>query len=109
LRRVCGILICDRGVLDFMVWVVVTLDRPGFLLSVYGRFLLRVALTERPVYLYADVDTLVRRADVPRGFILRELVVYSVLAKYLAMCSIDTSRLKPLEVTLNVLGCLGKR
>jgi len=54
-----------------------------------GRFLLRLASRERIVYLYADVDVLVRRADASRGFATRELAVYNALAKYYATCSIE--------------------
>jgi len=109
LRRFYRFLVCDRGFLDFIVWVVTTLDHPSFLGSTYGRFLLRLARREGPVYLYADLDVLGRRADVPREFIARELAVYGVLAKYTAKCSIDTGKWGPSRVVAEVLKCLGKR
>jgi len=103
---VCRFLACDRGFLDFIVWVVVTLDYPGFLRGVYGGFLLRLAARERPVYLYADPDVLVRRADVPREFIVKELAVYNVLARYVSSCSIDTGAKSLQETLRDVLKCL---
>jgi hypothetical protein len=109
LRRFCNILICDRGFMDFIVWAVATLRYPGFLKTVYGRFLLRLTSGERPIHLYADLETLTVRADVRREFLVRELAVYSVLARYFAKCSIDTSRNKPVSVVAEILKCLEKQ
>jgi len=109
LRLFCDILVCDRGFMDFIVWVVITLDHPSFLSSIYGRFLLRLATLEDPIYLYADLEILSRRADVSREFIVRELAVYSVLARYVAKCSIDTGRNRPVRVAAEVLKCLEKQ
>jgi len=102
-------LICDRGFLDFIVWVIVTLGYPAFLRNIYGRFLLRLAVRERPIYLYGDLDVLAVRADVPRWFIVRELAVYNVLSKYVSLCSVNTGDRKPLEVLEGVLKCLGNQ
>jgi len=109
LRRMCYFLICDRGFLDFIVWVIVTLGYPAFLCSIYGRFLLRLAVRERPIYLYGDLDVLVVRADVPRWFIARELAVYNVLSRYVSLCSVNTGDRRPLEVLEGVLKCLGNQ
>jgi hypothetical protein len=109
LRLFCDYLVCDRGFMDFIVWVVITLDHPSFPSSIYGRFLLRLATLEDPIYLYADIDTLALRADVRREFIVRELAVYGVLAKYFAKCSIDTGRGRPVRVASEVLKCLEKQ
>ena len=105
-KRVCRFLICDRGFLDFIVWVVVTLNYPGLLRGLYGGFLLRLAARERPIYLYAEPGVLAKRADVPREFIVRELAVYNVLAKYVSSCSIDTGAKSPWETLRDVLKCL---
>ena len=109
LKRMCRFLVCDRGFLDFIAWVIVTLNYPKFLHGIYGGFLLRLAMKEKPIYLYADLDVLARRADVPREFIARELAVYNVLAKYVPMCSIDTGVRSPLEALKGVLECLENR
>jgi len=106
LKRICRFLICDRGILDFVAWVIVTLNYPGLLRGVYGGFLLRLAMKEKPIYLYADLDVLAKRADVRREFIAKELAVYNVLAKYISRCNIDTGSAEPLEVLKRVLGCL---
>jgi len=107
LRGLCGFLLCDRGFLDFIVWIVVTLGYPGFLGTIYGRFLLGLASKEGPIYLYADLEVLARRADAPRSFIAKELVAYNVLAKHIARCRINTGVQGPREVLKGVLKCLG--
>jgi thymidylate kinase len=109
LVRVCKVVICDRGLLDFVVWLVATLGAPWILNTLIGKFLLALVSRESIVYLYADVDTLAGRADVPREFVVRELAVYSVLARYFARCSIDTDRNKPNKVMAEVLRCLEKQ
>jgi len=106
LRRLCRFLLCDRGFLDFIVWIIVTLGYPAFLDTIYGRFLLRLASREGPIYLYADLEVLARRADVPRSFIAKELAVYSILAKYVTRCRINTGTQGPREVLKGVLKCL---
>jgi len=92
--------------LDFVVWVVATLDYPRFISSLYGRFLLRLALREGAVYLYADRDVLVKRADVPAGFVTRECAVYGVLAKYFAKCWVNTGAVGPAGAAARVLKCV---
>jgi len=108
LRRLCAFLVCDRGSLDFLVWLVSTLGSASLLRGVCGGFLLRLARKEGPVYLYADLDTLAGRADVPRSFLVRELAAYSVLAGCVARCSIDTGANGPLDVARGVLECLSR-
>jgi len=115
--HICGVLLkqfykfldCDRGFLDFVAWVIVTLNHLSFLNSAYGKFLLKLAFREEPIYLYADLEALGKRADVPRGFAVRELAVYSVLAGYFARCSIDTGRIRPVRVVAEVLRCLERQ
>lgn len=108
LRRLCHFLVCDRGSLDFLVWLVSTLNFPSLLRGVCGGFLLRLARREGPVYLYADLHALAGRADVPPLFLARELAAYKVLAGYVARCSIDTGVNGPLDVARGVLECLSR-
>ncbi|ADG90842.1 hypothetical protein Tagg_0568 [Thermosphaera aggregans DSM 11486] len=95
--------------LDFVVWLIATLDAPWILNTLIGRFLIRLVSRGNIVYLYADVDTLARRADVAREFIVRELAIYNILARYFAKCSIDTGRSEPVRVVAEVIRCLEKR
>jgi hypothetical protein len=109
LGRICRVVVCDRGLLDFIVWLIVTLDAPWILNTLIGRFLIRLVSRGDIVYLYADVDTLVKRADVPREFIVKELAIYNILARYFAKCSIETGRSEPVRVVAEVIRCLEKR
>jgi len=109
LKKICKVAVCDRGLLDFVVWLVVTLDAPWILNTLIGRFLLGLVSRENVVYLYADANTLARRADVSKQFIVRELATYNVLVKYFARCSIDTGRNEPVRVVAEVIRCLEKQ
>jgi len=106
LSKLYRFLICDRGVIDFVVWIITTLNYPSFLSSLYGRFLVILASKENVVYLYADKHVLAKRADVPEEFVYKEFVVYDVLMRYLARCSIDTGKYRPIEAVVRVLKCL---
>lgn len=99
-------LISDRGITDFIVWIIMTLNYPSFLSSLYGRFLIRLAKGENIIYLYADRHVLTERADVPEEFVYRELAIYEVLTRYLAKCSVDTGRYRPVKAAARVLRCL---
>ena len=109
LGRVCRVVVCDRGLLDFLVWLAATLGAPWILKTLIGRFLLALVSRENIVYLYADADTLAGRADVPKEFVVRELTVYNTLAKYFAKCSIDTGRNGPVRVVAEVIRCIERR
>jgi len=52
------------------------------------------------------LETLVKRADVPREFLVKELTIYSVLATYIARCDIDTGAKSAWDALRDVLKCL---
>ncbi|MEM1704016.1 MAG: hypothetical protein QXQ31_08175 [Zestosphaera sp.] len=110
LRRLLSLLhpvIGDRGLVDFIVWIIVTLDYPKFLSSLIGSFLARLAAKEKNVYVKADLATLSRRViDIPLSFLAKEIACYSVLAKYYASHTIDTTSRTPKESLGELLKCL---
>ncbi|MEM2288953.1 MAG: hypothetical protein QW503_07715, partial [Sulfolobales archaeon] len=110
LRRFLSLLqpvIGDRGLLDFVVWIIVTLDYPRFLSSFTGRFLARLAVKEKKVYVKADPATLRRRvADIPPSFLAKEIACYNILAKYYANLIIDTTDRTPKESLRELLRCV---
>lgn len=106
LKHTCFV-IGDRGVIDFIVWVIATLREPHLISSLFSRFLLALSTGENTVYLYADPQILTGRADTPEKFILRELAIYNTLSKYFTKLSIDTSRHSPSETAARVLKWLG--
>lgn len=94
----------DRGVLDFIVWIIVTLNHPKFLTSLLGKFLARLASTNVAVYVTADHAVLLKRApNTPSIFLFKELVCYNILAKYYASNVIDTTDKKPREAFSELL------
>ena len=99
-------LVCDGGVIDFVVWIITTINYPSFPSSLYGRFLIMLALKENIVHLYADKRVLAERADVPEEFVYRKLTAYGVLMRHLARYSIDICRYRPIEAVVSVLRCL---
>jgi len=101
------LVIGDRGLLDFIVWIIVTLDYPGFLGSFTGRFIARLAVKEKSIYVKADLVTLRKRVvDIPSPFLVKEIACYNVLAKYYAKCTIDTTSRTPLESLGELVECL---
>jgi len=64
-------LICDRGMVDLIVWVILTLNYPNFIRDLYGKFLLGLALRENVVYLCAYCQVSAKRSDIPEGFYVR--------------------------------------
>jgi len=106
-KLISDVVLCDRGVLDFLVWVMATLRYGKFLNSVLGRFLFALSLKELPIVLTASFSVLSSRADVPREFLAREYMYYSVLQKYLARLVIDSSKDSPARVVARVLKSYG--
>ena len=105
--QVYDVLVCDRCVLDFVVWVVVTLRYPGFVSTVPGRFLLALSGAEFSLYLYVPLWVLAGRSDVGLDFLAREYAVYSVLTRYFQpRCIVDTGSKRPVESLVEVLACL---
>ncbi|PNV80550.1 MAG: hypothetical protein C0179_05480 [Fervidicoccus sp.] len=106
-RLVSDYLVCDRGALDFAIWVSATLNYPEYLRSLLGKFSLSLASREKPILLTAPPDILMARSKTPRAFLYREHVLYEILGKYFSRCVIDTSELSPIEVVARVLKCVG--
>ena len=97
----------DRGLVDFMVWIIVTLDHLKFLSSILGGFLARLAAKEENVYVKADLAVLRKRtASVTYSFLVKEVACYNVLAKYYASHTIDTTSKTPKESLGELLKCL---
>lgn len=93
----------DRGILDFIVWIIVTLDYAKFLTSPLGVFLARLASIEMAIHVTANPIVLGKRAsNIPRSFLMKELACYNILAKYYATYTIDTTSKTPKE-SLNEL------
>lgn len=103
LSSVCNVVLGDRGVIDFIVWLIATLNDVHITSSIYGRFLLRLASIEKNIYLHASIQTLIKRADMPPEFVRKQVAIYRVLSKYFAKYDIDTGEHNPAQATARVL------
>ncbi len=100
-----GVVVSDRFLPDFVVWVSLTSRNPRFLSSPLATLLL--GATRRlgcGVYVTADVDTLcARRSDMPCGFTVLEKRIYDAIAAHLSTPIVDTSHSSVTESFREVL------
>lgn len=89
------IVIAERGLIDFLIWLIVMLKRPEVLSSIVGRIIISLAfhLCNVIVYIRADLNVLLNRR---KGYPEEELIpiylyVYDKLAKVLKVPIVDTS------------------
>lgn len=85
----------ERSLLDFLVWLIVTLRDPCIPRSLPGKAILSIAysLSDNPIYIYADLQTLLarRRGSVETPLIPVQLRVYGKLAETLRTPALNTS------------------
>ncbi|MGB9831122.1 MAG: hypothetical protein ACPLSP_03505 [Fervidicoccus fontis] len=98
------LVIAERYVPDFVVWVVVTTDDSSYLSSIVARFLLALTLRTRiRIYVRADLQKLLeRRSDMDPYFIKKEFVIYERLAKSMGSFVLDTTS-KSVDESLRVI------
>jgi len=107
-RMIYDIIIAERGVLDFAVWVL-TGVRPR-MSSPFTRVLLNVALSLalrfKTIYITAKKEVLLERKQLERSLINNMHCIYELLAERLRLVRIDTSNLQPLEAFRELLKVL---
>ncbi len=98
------IVIAERYVPDFIVWVTLTTDDPQYYNSFVSRFLSALALNSKArVYVTAEYRELIkRRADIDFLFLQRQLTLYEKLAKILNAFTLDTTN-KSVEESSEIL------
>jgi thymidylate kinase len=98
------IVIAERYIPDFLVWIVITTDDPSYLSSLDARFLLALALrVKAKVYIKADLQKLIeRRMDMNPSFIMKQLILYEKLAEGMNSLTLDTTD-KSVEESVNSL------
>lgn len=105
------VVIAERGLVDFLVWLVVTLRWAGVLKSFVGRVVL--SLSRRVcgclVYVRASVDVLLeRRRGYPEAWSIPvQLAIYDRIAAVLGVPVIDTSKSTPAESVRKLIEILG--
>lgn len=101
------IVIGDRGILDFIVWLIATLDYPDFLETIIGEFLIRWVRKETIICITASPRVInIRARGLPKGFLSRELACYRVLSRYYAKCVVDTTNKTQIETLGDLIKCI---
>jgi energy-coupling factor transporter ATP-binding protein EcfA2 len=104
------IVIAERYIPDFLVWVAVTTNDPSYLNSFSARFLLALTLKARiRIYVKADIRKLIdRRGEIDPSFIKKEFTLYEKLAKNIGSFTLDTTNKSVDESLNNLLAFLDK-
>jgi len=104
------IVIAERYIPDFLVWVVITTDDPSYLSSISARFLLALALRAKAkIYVKAKLQKLIeRRMDMDPSFIMKQLILYEKLAESMNSLILDTTNRSVDESMNSLLAFLDK-
>ncbi len=101
----------ERSLIDFLVWLVLTLRWCGAVRSFVTRAVLSLnnSLCDRVIYVRADEDVLLsrRRGSAEESLIPLELRIYDAIAKWLGTPCIDTSRRSIDECVAKILELVG--
>ena len=90
--RMGYLVIGERSYPDFITWLIMTLRNPKCIRYIGVKFLISQALKARHiVYIYANLNELVRRRPYESRYISLELAIYNILFRYLDTFKIDTS------------------
>jgi len=109
-RMVYDVIIAERGVLDFAVWVL-TGVRPC-MSSPFTRMFLNAVqsliLRFKTIYITASREELLKRKRLERDLVNNMYCVYELLAGQLRLRRIDTTNLQPSEAFRELLKVLGE-
>jgi len=109
--RLGYIVVAERSIPDFLVWVSITTKDANYLESFNSRFL--IALTMRAkvrIYVTAEPSELLkRRADTSPLFIQEQLILYEKIARDTNAFKLDTTKLSMNESLKDVLNLLNIR
>jgi RecA/RadA recombinase len=102
--------VAERYIPDFLVWVAVTTDDPGYLSSISARFLLALALRAKAkIYVKAELRKLIeRRMDMDPSFIRKQLILYGKLAECMGSLTLDTTNRSVDESVSSLLAFLDR-
>ena len=107
LPRALGYLVvAERGLIDFLVWITMTTRQPRVLTSIIGRFTMALARkTSTNIYIRADLKTLQkRRQNSPETPSLSiQLKIYDAIAKACKVPTVDTSNISIAESIKQIL------
>ncbi len=106
------VVIGERGLIDFVVWLIITLRDPNIIQSLVSRFVL--VLSQRTcfnIYVYADLGVLLARRKHSRDEHLLpiQLIVYNAIVKAFQIPVIDTSVSTISESMMKILKVIGAK
>ncbi|MEM2780187.1 MAG: AAA family ATPase [Candidatus Bathyarchaeia archaeon] len=98
------IVVGERGLLDFIIWVSMTTDSPNFVGSFLGRATLAIALKYSfNIYIKADLIVLASRKRDSSKTLRLQLSLYDPLAKSLGIFTVDTTNKTPKNSLTEIL------
>jgi len=105
-RSLGYLVIAERGLIDFLVWLMITTCQPRVLTSIISRFTIALAQkTSTNIYIRADLKTLQKRRrfspETPSLSI--QLKIYDAIAKAYETPTVDTSNNSIAESTKQIL------
>ena len=107
LPRTLGYLVvAERGLIDFLVWITITTCQPRVLTSIIGRFTMALARkTSTNIYIRADLKTLQKRRQSSHeaSSLSIQLKIYDAIAKTYGIPIVDTSNNSIAESTKQIL------
>ena len=106
LPRAFGYLVvAERGLIDFLIWITMTTRQPRVLTSIIGRFTMALARKTTNIYVRADLKTLQKRRqtspETPSLSI--QLKIYDAIAKAYKIPTVDTSIISVAESIKQIL------
>ncbi len=95
----------ERGVADFIAWIILTTRNPRFLNTLAGRFLVSLALRDNCIYVYSEPAILyARRSDeISLHDAIKQVITYNKLAELLGSRSINTGDMSLKETIKKIL------
>ena len=106
LPRALGYLVvAERGLIDFLVWITMTTRQPRVLTSIIGRFTMALARKTTNIYVRADLKILQkrRRTSPETPSLSIQLKVYDAIAKAYEIPTVDTSNISVAESIKQIL------
>jgi len=100
------LVVVDRGLIDFLVWITMTTLQPRALTSIIGRFTMALARkTSTNIYIRADLKTLQkrRRSSPEASSLSMQLKIYDAIAKAYEIPIVDTSKTSIAESIKQIL------
>ena len=97
------IIICDRFIPDFLVWVALTTRDLKFLNSFTAKFMFKLLFkVEVKIYITASLSTLVRRSGEKYSYLSRQLKLYDRIVKAIRAYKVDTTN-RSIRDTINYI------